>query len=99
LKVVDNIAASLGQGSKGEFDVAVLGGMTNRILQLRRDVHDLLPPERIKEMSKDADEWVARQREKLMEQRGVSQQRLKSARETQSYDEEIGRRGEVERFD
>jgi hypothetical protein len=79
--------------------VAALGGMTNKILQLRRDVDELLPPERIKVMSKDADEWVARQRKKLMEQRGVSNQRLKSARETQSYDDEIGRRGEVERFD
>ena len=99
IKVVDNIAASLGQGTKGEFDTAVLGGMTNKILQLRRDVHELLPPERIKAMSKEADEWAARQRERLMEQRGISQQRLKSARETESYDEEIGRRGEVERFD
>ena len=72
--------------------------MTNKILQLRRDVHELLPPERIKVMSKEADEWVARQRKQLLEQRGVSQQRLKSARETESYDEEIGRRGEVERF-
>ncbi len=73
--------------------------MTNKILQLRRDVHELLPPERVKAMSKDADEWVARQRKKLMEQRGVSQQRLKSARETQAYDDdEIGKRGEVERF-
>ena len=98
MKVVDNIAASLGQGTKGEFDIAVLGGMTNKILQLRRDVHDLLPPERIKLMSKDADEWAARQREKLMEQRGVSQQRLKSARDSQSLEDEIGRRGEVERF-
>lgn len=72
--------------------------MTNSILQLHRDVHELLPPERIKSMSKDADEWVARRRQKLMELRGVSQQRLKSARETESYDDEIGRRGEVERF-
>jgi len=96
--VVDNISASLGQGRKGEFDAAVLGGMTNKILQLRRDVDDLLPPERIKEMSKEADEWAARQRQKLKELRGVSQQRLKASRDSQSSEDEIGRRGEVERF-
>jgi len=98
IKVVDNIAASLGQGRKGDFDTAVLGGMTNKILQLRRDVNELLPPERVKEMSKEADEWAARQRQRLMEQRGVSQQRLKAARESQSSEDEIGRRGEVEHF-
>lgn len=98
VKVVDNIAASLGQGRKGEFDTAILGGMTNKILQLRRDVYDLLPPERIKEMSKEADEWAARQRKRLMELRGVSQQRLKAARESTSSEEELQRRGEVERF-
>ena len=97
-KVVDNIAASLGQGRKGEFDASVLGGMTNKILQLRRDVHDLLPPERIKEMSKEADEWAARRQKQLMEQRGVSQQRLKAARESINMEDEVGRRGEVERF-
>ena len=98
VKVVDNIAASLGQGAKGEFDLAVIGGMTNEILQLRKDVHDLLPPERIKEMSKEADEWAARQRDKIMKQRGISQQRLKSAIETREYDDEFRQKGEVERF-
>lgn len=98
VKVVDNIAASLGQGAKGEFDLAVIGGMTNEILQLRKDVHDLLPPERIKEMSKEADEWAARQKDKIMKQRGISQQRLKSAIETREYDEEFRQKGEVERF-
>jgi hypothetical protein len=72
--------------------------MTNKILQLRRDVNELLPPERVKVMSKEADEWAARQRQRLMEQRGVSQQRLKAARESQSSEDEIGRRGEVEHF-
>mmetsp|Transcript_2889 Transcript_2889/g.4243 ORF Transcript_2889/g.4243 Transcript_2889/m.4243 type:complete len:1110 (+) Transcript_2889:90-3419(+) len=99
VKVVDNIAASLGQGSKGEFDdTDILGGMTNPILQLRRDVHELLPPERMKTMSKEADEWAARQREKLMERRGVAKQRLEAARDSESYESEIGRRGEVENF-
>jgi len=100
VKVVDNIAASLGAGTRGDFvETDVLGGMTNKILQLRRDVHDLLPGDRIKIMSKDADEWAARQRKKLLEQRGISQQRLKAAKETESYDEEIRQRGEIERFD
>eukprot|EP00557_Chaetoceros_sp_GSL56_P003523 CAMPEP_0176488730 /NCGR_PEP_ID=MMETSP0200_2-20121128/6876_1 /TAXON_ID=947934 /ORGANISM="Chaetoceros sp., Strain GSL56" /LENGTH=1050 /DNA_ID=CAMNT_0017885755 /DNA_START=410 /DNA_END=3562 /DNA_ORIENTATION=+ len=98
IKVVDNIAASLGQGRKGDFDTAILGGMTNKILQLRRDVYDLLPPERIKEMSKEADEWAARQKQKLIELRRVSKQRLKAARESTSSEEELQRRGEVERF-
>lgn len=98
VKVVDNIAASLGQGAKGEFDLAILGNMTNEILQLRKDVHELLPPERIKEMSKEADEWAARQKEKLMKQRGISQQRLKSAIETREYDDEFRHKGEIERF-
>ena len=98
IKVIDNIAASLGQGAKGEFDMAILGGMTNEILQLRKDVHELLPPERIKEMSKEADEWAARQKEKIMKQRGISQQRLRSAVETREFDDEYRQRGEVERF-
>ena len=79
--------------------MAALSGMTNKILQLRWGVHELLSPERIKVMSKDADGSVARKRKKLMEQRGISNQRHQSAREAQSYDDEIGRRGEVERFD
>ncbi len=98
VKVVENIAASLGAGSKGDFDTSAIDSMTNQILQLRRDVHDLLPPERIKVMSKDADEWAARRRKKLLEQRGVSQQRLKAARESEGFDL-AARRGEIERFD
>ena len=98
VKVVDNIAASLGAETRGNFNEAALGSMTNKILQLRRDVHDLLPSERIKALSKDADDWAARQKEKLLKQQGISQQRLKAARESQEYDEVI-QRGEVERFD
>ncbi len=99
VKVVDNIAASLGQGRKGEFDTAVLGGMTNKVLQLRRDVHELLPPERIKVMSKDADEWAARQRQKLMDQRGVARQRLDAARGYETFESIVERKGEIDRFD
>eukprot|EP00553_Chaetoceros_curvisetus_P004655 CAMPEP_0204622060 /NCGR_PEP_ID=MMETSP0717-20131115/7719_1 /ASSEMBLY_ACC=CAM_ASM_000666 /TAXON_ID=230516 /ORGANISM="Chaetoceros curvisetus" /LENGTH=377 /DNA_ID=CAMNT_0051636669 /DNA_START=8 /DNA_END=1141 /DNA_ORIENTATION=- len=99
VKVVDNIAASLGQGRKGEFDTAVLGGMTNKVLQLRRDVHELLPPERIKVMSKDADEWAARQRQKLMDQRGVARQRLDAARDYETFESITERKGEIDRFD
>jgi len=86
VKTVNNIAASLGACVKGEFDASTIGSMTNKILQLRRDVQDLLPPDRIKIMSKDADEWAARQRDHLIEQRHSTQQRLKASRETESYD-------------
>ena len=56
--------------------------MTNKILQLRRDVMELLPPDRIKLMSKDADEWASRQRKRLLEQRNTTKQRLKASKET-----------------
>ena len=96
VKVVDNIAASLGTTTKGEFKESSLGSMANKILQLRRDVHELLPTERINILSKEADEWAARQKAKLMEQRGISKQRLTAARDS---NQEVSRRGEVERFD
>ena len=98
VKVVDNIAASLGSGVKGEFDTEILGSETNKILQLRRDVQELLPPERIKRMSKDADDWAYQQRRRLMEQREATQQRLRAARETESFDNEFSGRGEIERM-
>ena len=100
VKVVDNIAASLGSGVKGEFDTGVLGSETNKILQLRRDVHQLLPPERIQLMSGEADEWASQQRRRLMELREGTQQRLKAARETQSFDDDLPAfgRGEIERM-
>ena len=98
VKVVDNIVASLGSGAKGEFDTSVIGSMTNKLLQLRRDVQELLPPDRIKLMSKDADEWISRQREKLREQRKITKQRLKSAEETADYDEDVNLRKETERM-
>eukprot|EP00978_Attheya_sp_CCMP212_P043867 scaffold293700_cov49-Attheya_sp.AAC.1 len=75
---------------------------TNKLLQLHSDVKDILPPERIKLMSKDADEWASQQRERLAEGRKISTQRLKAAKDTENIDYEPedypGRRGEVERF-
>jgi len=104
VRVVDNIVGSLGEAAKGEFDGGYeLGKMTNKLMQLHRDVKELLPPERIDMMSRDADEWAARQKKRMLEQRNLTKQRLKAARETESYDEEIeallGKRGEFERFD
>lgn len=103
VQVVENIAGSLGDSARGEFDGAVaLGEMTNKILQLHQDIHEVLPPERIDLMSRDADEWARARKEKLLEQRRLTKQRLKAAEETSHLDEEInaaGRRGEMERFD
>ena len=103
VQVVDNIVGSLGDGSKGEFDgISTLGDMTNRLIQLHRDMKELLPPDRIAKLSKDADEWAAKQKERLLEQRKLTKQRLTAARQTEHLDEEIealGRRGEIERFD
>jgi hypothetical protein len=104
VKVVDNIVGALGVATKGEFDgVTALGEMTNKLLQLRRDVKELLPPERIAEKSRDADEWAARQKERLKEARKLGKQRLKAANDVASRQDEIdrvvGRRGDVERFD
>jgi len=96
VKVVDNISASLGSSAKGEFDAEILGSMANKILQLRRDVMELLPPDRIKLMSKDADEWASRQRKRLLKQRSTTEQRLIASKETDSYD--LNRKGEVEDF-
>jgi len=100
VKCVDNIAASLGSAVKGEFSNDILGGMANKILQLRRDVHELLPPDRIKLKSQDADDWAERQRQKLLERRNVSLQRLQAGKDTEKYDEdELFRpKGEVERM-
>ncbi|KAI2491510.1 hypothetical protein MHU86_23069 [Fragilaria crotonensis] len=99
--VVDNIASSLGDAVKGETDPMVLGEMTNSLLQLHRDVHDLLPPDRINEMAKDADEWAAKQRQRLMEQRNMTKKRLQQSRVTEPIAEAILKRaaGEIERFE
>jgi hypothetical protein len=100
VKVVDNIVGALGDSVKGEFDgVTPLGEMTNKLLQLHRDVKEVLPPERIAEKSKDADEWAAKQKERLLKQRKLTKQRLKAAHETEYLDGELQRQGESDRFD
>jgi hypothetical protein len=104
VQVVENIVGSLGESVKGDFmEYTPLGEMTNKLLQLRRDVKDVLPADRIAEMSKDADEWAARQKKRLLEARTVTKQRLRAAQDTEHLDGEIesmGRRygGDVERF-
>lgn len=103
IQVVENIVGSLGDGVRGEFDgVTPLGEMTNKLLQLHRDVKDLLPPERIALKSRDADEWAAKQREKLLKARNLGEQRLQAARDTAYRQDEIdalGRRGEMDIID
>jgi hypothetical protein len=99
VQVVDNIVASLGDSARGEFDgYNEIGEMTNKLLQLHRDVKELLPPERIQLMSRDADEWAAEQKKLLLDKRKVAQQRLQASRDTTDYDHEIRRRGEIERI-
>ena len=99
----DNIVSSLGATVKGDFaDGIILGDMTNQLLQLQRDLGEMLPPERIDELSKDADAWAATQRERLLERRNLSKQRLEAARQTGHIDPDkvIKKPGvEAERFD
>ncbi|KAL7537850.1 hypothetical protein ACHAXR_012515 [Thalassiosira sp. AJA248-18] len=103
VKVVSNIVSSLGTTVKGDFaDGVILGEMTNQLLQLQRDVNELLPPERINELSKDADAWAATQRERLLERRNLTRQRLDAAKQTGDIDVDavLKKPGvEAERFD
>ena len=105
LQVVDNIVGSLGDGVNGNFDELVpLGEMTNKLLQLQRDVHELLPPERIAEKSRDADEWAATQKKRLLEQRKIGEQRLQGVKEANQRSDEVEQMfgtggGEIDRFD
>jgi hypothetical protein len=103
VKVVENIVGALGDSTRGEFAEGVsLGEMTNKLLQLHRDVRELLPEDRIAEKSRDADEWAARQKERLLEARKIGKQRLKAANDVADRQDEINasaRRGETERFD
>jgi hypothetical protein len=90
VQVVENIAGSLGQSAKGDFDGATpLGEMTNKVLQLYRDVREILPPERIAEKSRVADEWAARQRKRLMDQRQMTRQRIQASQDTEHLEDEI----------
>jgi hypothetical protein len=103
VQVVENIVGSLGDSAKGEFDgVMPLGEMTNKLLQLHRDVKEILPPERIAEKSRDADEWAARQKKRMLEQREIGEQRLHAAKQNEHLEDEIDLllgSGEMERFD
>ena len=103
VQVVDNIVGSLGDSVRGEFDGYVeMGEMTNKLLQLHRDVKELLPPDRIALMSRDADEWAAKQKKRLLEQRKLTKKRLEASRSTEHLEgdvEAMMRRGETERFD
>ena len=104
VQVVDNIVGALGDGVAGNFDGLVpLGEMTNTLLQLQNDVKELLPPERIAVMSKDADEWAAKQKKRLLKQRQIGEQRLEAAKEVAGRESDVdavfGTSGEVDRFD
>lgn len=103
VQVVESIVGALGDGARGEFDgVASLGEMTNKLLQLHRDLKAVLPPDRIAEKSRDADQWAAKQKHLLLEQRNLTKQRLKAAQATEHLDGEVdsfATRGEYERFD
>lgn len=96
--VVDNIASSLGDAVKGDIEPTVLGEMANKILQLHRDVHELLPKDRIDNMAKDADEWAARQKQRLLEQRNMTKKRLEQQDKHLTSDV-LKRATEVERYD
>jgi len=105
VKIVDNIVASLGTSANGDFsDAVILGGMTNEILQLSADLKDVLPPERIQLMSRDADEWSARQRKKMKEQREETRNRIIAERQQRALiDGAIGKstgntRGNIEKL-
>ena len=76
-----------------------MGGMTNKILQLQRDVEDILPLERVKLMSRDANKWTAGRRRNLVESREETRLRLKNAREMEGiHPDNIPGRGEIKRI-
>ena len=95
--------ASLGTSARDDFtNSVILGELTNQLLQLRRDVDEFLPTERINEISKCADAWAAAQRHKLLERRNLTRHRLEAARQPGDIDPDavIKRPGwEAERFD
>ena len=103
VQTVENIAGALGDAARGEFgDSIVLGEMTNKILQLYRDVRDLLPPERIDQLSRDADEWAKQKREKLSNQKIATTAHLKAADKAGFLEDDtvsLLRGGEMERHD
>ena len=103
VRVVNNIVSSLGTAVKGDFtDGVILGEMTNKLLQLKNNLDEFLPPERINELSKGADAWATQQRQKLLERRNLTRQRLEAARQTGDIDPDfvIKKPGvEADRFD
>merc|ERR1712008_367196 len=104
VQVVDNIVGSLGDGVSGNFDGLVpLGEMTNSLLQLQNDLKELLPPDRLAEKSKIADEWAAKRKKRLLEQRQIGRQRLEAAKVAAQREEDIdiafGEGDEVDLFD
>jgi len=84
VRVVDDIVASLGQTVKGEFDNGdVLGGMTVELMQLKRDLKDILPQERINEMARAADDWMEEKRQMIQDQRDETRRRSQEKKERQ----------------
>lgn len=69
-KIVNNIVGALGSAAKGDFEEKEkLGEWTKRIMQLSEDIEIVLPPEKIDILSRDADKWLAKQKERFIEQR------------------------------
>jgi hypothetical protein len=82
-KVVDNIVGSLGTvfraGGGGDSEMTrILGGMAKEILQLASDIKEVLPPERVAQKAKDADEWIKSQRQKISQLQEERRQRLRA---------------------
>jgi hypothetical protein len=103
VQVVENIVCSLGDAVQGDFDgVVPLGEITNKLLQLHRDLKEVLPPDLIALKSRDADEWAARQKKRLLEQRQLGKERLKNAIDVEGSESNIeafGRGEMVDHFD
>ncbi len=68
VRILDIIVSCLGISVKGDFmDGVILGKMMNKLLQLKNYVDELLPTDRINDLSKGANAWAAAQHEKLSE--------------------------------
>ena len=95
--------SSLGTSGRGNFAKGiVLGDMTNHLLQLRMDVNKLLSPDQVDELSRDANTWAKVQRERLLERRNATNQRLKATRRTGHIDQDkVAKKSgaEADRFD
>ena len=98
VNVIDNMVSSLGDAVKVDIDPLVIGDMTNKLLQLHRDTHDLLPEERIDEMASEADEWAAKQKERLLEQRNMAKKRMQDQNRYLT-DDVLKRAAEIEQYE